>query len=268
MCEVASLLLKVYNLLQKKPVVDRNVLMLKEWCLPLARLLCSSAPDDEQREAVIKIGDDLAHDIYSQTFRASEIQQSEGCLLTENISELQSPDSEYYADLEALLSLRYQLGELLRSGHFSFVYKAVRIADKKKVTVKVVTKYIPLTTTKMPGVTEELPTEVALMMMASKPPVCSNIVELLEWFDEGSQFILVLELSSPCMDLMEFQKLQKGFLSESQARDIMVQALCTLHLLSGCMVTSTWPFLLPSGVWAYSCFTCSVENSPSKDYLA
>ncbi|KAK2865557.1 hypothetical protein Q7C36_001613 [Tachysurus vachellii] len=377
MCEVASLLLKVYDLLQKKPVEVRNVQTLKEWCLPLARLLCSAAPDDKQREAVIKMGDDLAsrkltfaaHICYvvakvelgsrgqfeligcdrlpygmlalfepflrtetyeyvlwltsgkaqpsfqifkyllasrmaylyaperaikyceviaravvtfpdrttrsfteqlvllscklqnedaeepewllelkqlhrtklasanvsddpeqhmtstSQTFRASEIQQSEGCLLNENISELQCPDSEHYADLEALLSLRYQLGELLRSGHFGFVFKAVRIADKKKVAVKVVTKYIPLTTTKMPGVSEELPTEVALMMMASKPPVCSNIVELLEWFDMGSEFVMILERPSPCMDLVEFQKLQKGFLSESQARDIMVQVI-------------------------------------------
>ncbi|GAA6099293.1 probable serine/threonine-protein kinase MARK-A isoform X3 [Tachysurus ichikawai] len=128
----------------------------------------------------------------SQTFRASEIQQSEGCLLNENISELQCPDSEQYADLEALLSLRYQLGELLRSGHFGFVYKAIW---------DVVAQWLSLDV------------------------FCSNIVELLEWFDMGSQFVMILERPSPCMDLMEFQKLQKGFLSESQARDIMVQVI-------------------------------------------
>ncbi|XP_058260572.1 serine/threonine-protein kinase pim-3-like isoform X2 [Hemibagrus wyckioides] len=75
----------------------------------------------------------------------------------------------------------------------------------------------------MPGTTEEVPSEVALMMMVSKPPVCSNVIELLEWFDMGHQFIMIMERPSPSMDLLKFMELQKGSLSEAQAREIMAQ---------------------------------------------
>ncbi|XP_053466593.1 uncharacterized protein LOC128599163 [Ictalurus furcatus] len=59
MCEVATLLFKGYRLLRKK---KSELRMNLDWCLPLAQLVFSfgPAPDDEHREAVIKMGDDLA----------------------------------------------------------------------------------------------------------------------------------------------------------------------------------------------------------------
>lgn len=63
------------------------------------------------------------------------------------------------------------------------------------------------------------------MKMASKPPHCSNVLQLLEWFDVGDQLILILERPDPCMDLLKFSQLQKGGLSEEQTREIMVQVV-------------------------------------------
>lgn len=63
------------------------------------------------------------------------------------------------------------------------------------------------------------------MRMVSRPPCCSNIVALLEWFDMPAQVVLVLERPIPCMNLKEFTKLQNGCLSEAQTRDIMLQVI-------------------------------------------
>ncbi|KAF5897422.1 aurora kinase-like isoform X1, partial [Clarias magur] len=60
MSEVACLLFQCYMLLRKKTSKQKGERIRKEWCIPLARLLCTSAPDDELREAVVKMGDDLA----------------------------------------------------------------------------------------------------------------------------------------------------------------------------------------------------------------
>ncbi|XP_058252456.1 serine/threonine-protein kinase DCLK3-like [Hemibagrus wyckioides] len=378
MCEIAALLLKSYGLLRKRLAKVKDAQTWKEWCLPLARLLFSDAPDDEHREAVIKMGDDLAsrnliypaHICYvvakmdlgsrrhfelvgcnssripfgtmvftdpflrtemyeyalwmtsgraqpsfqifklcqasreyyvyskekahrycevitravitfpdrftrsfveqllllscelqnknaeepewllelrqlhknklantnftddpeqhmvctSQRFRVSEIQELKNEPPNE-IPELQPPGPEQLAELEALLSSRYQLGDLLGNGCFGFVFKAVRIADNKKVAVKVVKKSGYVAAMKLPGEAEELPSEVALMRIVSEPPVCSNVIELLEWFDMGHQFVMVMERPSPSMDLLEFMQLQGGFLPEAQARDIMAQVI-------------------------------------------
>lgn len=67
------------------------------------------------------------------------------------------------------------------------------------------------------------------MKIVSKPPHCSNVVELLDWFDLVHKYVLVLERPSPCMDLRDFIESQNGHLSEAQARDIMVQVVQAAH---------------------------------------
>ncbi|XP_046698226.1 shaggy-related protein kinase gamma-like isoform X2 [Silurus meridionalis] len=58
MCKIAPLLFNGYSMLKKKaPELNMN---LKTWCIPLVQLLYSSGLDDERREAVIMMGDDLA----------------------------------------------------------------------------------------------------------------------------------------------------------------------------------------------------------------
>ncbi|KAK3506266.1 hypothetical protein QTP70_016134, partial [Hemibagrus guttatus] len=377
MCDVASLLLKGYGLLREKLAKFKGAQTWKEWCLPLARLLFSAAPDGEHREAVIKMGDDLAsrnltyaaHICYvvakmelgsrrnfeligcdrlpfgmlvlidpflrtemyeyvlwltsgqaqpsfqilklylasreanycshgkafkycevitravitfpdritrsfvdqllllscklqnknapepewlldlrqlhksklananvsddpeqhttstSLGFGISEIQRPKDETANAPISAPQPPGPEQLAELEALLSPWFKLGDLLGNGYFGFVYKAVRIADQKEVAVKVVKKSEFVGNMKMPGMTEVVPSEVVLMMMTSMQPVCSNVIELLEWFDMGHQFVMIMERPSPSMDLLKFMELQKGSLSEAQARDIMAQVI-------------------------------------------
>ncbi|XP_017343901.1 probable serine/threonine-protein kinase MARK-A isoform X2 [Ictalurus punctatus] len=358
LCEVGAIIFQVYTWLRKKLPKGNNGNRWKEWCLPLADLLSSSAPDDEHREAVIKMGDDLAsrswtyaaHLCYvvakvelgsrsqfqligcdsimpfglkilfkafvrTETYEyvlsltsglaqpsfqiwklcqasrlaivdftdlafkyceniakaaftfpdrikrsfverlillscklldkkaeepewllklrqlhriklananvdleqhmasnshelVSENQDSKCSLRTDEIPALQSPDLEQHTYPNAVFQSRYTLGKLLGIGIFSYVYAGVRTEDGKE-----------------PGETQELPVEVALMKMMSRPPRCSNVVELLEWFDIAEQYVMVLERPSPCMNLYKFIELQEGRLSEAQARDVMLQVI-------------------------------------------
>ncbi|XP_060754241.1 serine/threonine-protein kinase pim-1-like, partial [Neoarius graeffei] len=75
------------------------------------------------------------------------------------------------------------------------------------------------------GETDRLPLEVALMQMVSMPPLCENVVELLEWFEMSSCFILVLERPSPCVDLREFCTHMNSQLCEPLACEIMWQVV-------------------------------------------
>lgn len=63
------------------------------------------------------------------------------------------------------------------------------------------------------------------MEMVCEAPRCENIVELLEWFEVDSSFILVLEKPLPCMDLYQFHKLQRGRLPEPVVQKIMRQVV-------------------------------------------
>lgn len=67
------------------------------------------------------------------------------------------------------------------------------------------------------------------MKMVCEPPRCSNIVELLEWFETPEHIALVMERPSPCMDLRKFTKSQGGRLTEDQVRDIMLQVVGALQ---------------------------------------
>ncbi|KAF4071666.1 hypothetical protein AMELA_G00275900 [Ameiurus melas] len=386
MCEVATVFFHIYSWLRKKRLNYEDGNRWKEWCLPLAELLCSSAPDDEHREALIKMGDDLAsrrwtyaahicyvvakvelgsrsqfeligcasrvpfgiqvlskalvrtetyeyvlsltsglaqpnfqswkfcqasrlvfadfndhafkycENIARATFTfpvrikrsfverlillscklldekaeepewllelrqlhrtklensngdpeqhmastshdvVSEIQDSECTLRTGEIPALQSPDLEQHnltsqsqsVCSTAVFESRYTLGKLLGQGGFGSIFEGVRTEDGKEVAIKFVQK-IKVKTMTIPGETQELPVEVALMKMVSRPPRCSNVVELLEWFNMDDQYVMVLERPSPCMDLCTFTKLQGDCLPEAQARDVMLQVIRAAH---------------------------------------
>ncbi|KAF4071660.1 hypothetical protein AMELA_G00275890 [Ameiurus melas] len=187
-----------------------------EWLLELRQLhrtkLENLNGDPEQRMAT------TSHDV------VSEIQDSECSLRTGEIPALQSPDLEQHNDPPAVFESRYTLGKLLGQGGFGSIFEGVRTEDGKEVAIKFVQK-IKVKTMTIPGETQELPVEVALMKMVSRPPRCSNVVELLEWFNMDDQYVMVLERPSPCMDLYKFTNLQGDCLPEAQARDVMLQVI-------------------------------------------
>ncbi|KAK3519722.1 hypothetical protein QTP70_002673 [Hemibagrus guttatus] len=385
MAQVATTLFKSCGLLRKKASKLSEYKTLSDWCLPLAQLLCSSAPDDEHRQAVIKMGDDLASrdmmyaahicyvaakvdlgtrsqfdligceslpfgmtvltaaiertEVYEyvlsltsglaqpnfQMFKlchASRLVQAEfpdealqyceaiaravitfpnsfkrsfierlislfirlqGCgkvpewmrevmqlhrvkvadananavpeqHSTSTGSEIQDSESAesdrsdgsdssdeshgsysvndelpalQYTDLdsEAVLNSRYTMGELLGKGGFGCVYAATRKEDGKEVAVKFMEKDHFIQPMEIPGVAGKVHAEVALMKIASESPQCSNIIELLEWFEMPDQIILALERPSPCVDLHEFAESQGGCLTEDQTRGVMKQVI-------------------------------------------
>ncbi|KAF5907246.1 NAD kinase isoform X1, partial [Clarias magur] len=119
----------------------------------------------------------------------------------------------------------YTMGELLGEGGFGSICAGVRKADGKQVAIKYVVKGEHDIFITMPGETQLLPMEVALMEMVSKPFHCDNVLELIEWFEMPDCFILILERPSPCVDLRQFVHSHKGRLSEPVAQNIMRQVV-------------------------------------------
>ncbi|KAF4092951.1 hypothetical protein AMELA_G00027030 [Ameiurus melas] len=93
----------------------------------------------------------------------------------------QSPEVER-TDPEVVFASRYTTGELLRMGSFESVYADICLDDEKEVAIKTMDKNIVTNILIIPRERHEPPLEVALMEKVSKPPCCSNVVELLDWF--------------------------------------------------------------------------------------
>lgn len=65
--------------------------------------------------------------------------------------------------------------------------------------------------------------EVALNLQLHKPEKCPYIVEMLHWFEEENQQIIIMEYPQPCSTLYDF--LSCRCVSETLARDFMRQAV-------------------------------------------
>ncbi|KAK3520188.1 hypothetical protein QTP70_017926 [Hemibagrus guttatus] len=190
----------------------------------------------------VKVADANANAVPEQhsTSTGSEIQDSESAESDRSDGSDSSDESHgsysvtdelpalQYTDLdsEAVLNSRYTMGELLGKGGFGCVYAATRKEDGKEVAVKFMEKdhFIqPMEIVTWSA--GKVHAEVALMKIASESPQCSNIIELLEWFEMPDQIILVLERPSPCVDLHEFAESQGGCLTEDQTRGVMKQVI-------------------------------------------
>ncbi|XP_072536801.1 serine/threonine-protein kinase pim-1-like [Salminus brasiliensis] len=120
----------------------------------------------------------------------------------------------------------YIFGRKLGEGGFGTVFAGTRLTDLLQVAIKFVTKqegdlYVQSVS---PDDSKSVPAEVALMQTMSEPPV-SNIIKLIDWFDEPERYILILERPHPCMDLDAFIDNFGGSITEDMARNLMIQAV-------------------------------------------
>ncbi|XP_036417220.1 serine/threonine-protein kinase pim-2-like [Colossoma macropomum] len=121
---------------------------------------------------------------------------------------------------------RYVIGEKLGEGGFGAVYKGRRVFDDLQVAIKIVSKqhgqgrYV-----QSPVEPKAVPVEVGLLQVMSQPPICNNIIQLIEWFNEPYRYILVLERPDPCTDLESFTDYFGGSIDEERACAIMLQVL-------------------------------------------
>ncbi|KAJ8412334.1 hypothetical protein AAFF_G00146010 [Aldrovandia affinis] len=74
-----------------------------------------------------------------------------------------------------------------------------------------------------------LPREVGLITMVNKPSSHPNILELYDWFDRPSSYIMAMERPYPCQDLFTYCQEQGGVLNEDKARNVTRQLLGALQ---------------------------------------
>ncbi|KAI5090080.1 serine/threonine-protein kinase pim-3-like [Silurus meridionalis] len=106
----------------------------------------------------------------------------------------------------------YSTGAQLGRGAFSSVYAGVRISDGKE-----------------PCDRESFPLELAIMKLLCKQPRCPYVIELLEWFETDTAFILILERPEPCVTLFDYCRSLQNQVPDAQAQSIMQQLVKALR---------------------------------------
>lgn len=66
------------------------------------------------------------------------------------------------------------------------------------------------------------------MIIANTEPSFPNILQLLDWYDEPEQYIMILERPEPCEDLATFCRKHGGSLTEGVARNVIFQLIKAL----------------------------------------
>ncbi|XP_030639002.1 serine/threonine-protein kinase pim-1-like [Chanos chanos] len=122
----------------------------------------------------------------------------------------------------------YIKGPLLGKGGYGSVFAGTRMKDGMPVAMKYVSKVQAEDELEMPG-QGVMPLEVALMNMVNTAPPCPNVIQLLEWFDQPTRYIMILERIEPCQDLIAFSQDHGGCLGEGIARKVLKQLLNALH---------------------------------------
>ncbi|KAL7833502.1 hypothetical protein AOLI_G00284620 [Acnodon oligacanthus] len=113
----------------------------------------------------------------------------------------ESPPTEAPAAEPESFKSRYVVGHKLGQGGFGSVFNGRRVSDGLQVAIKFVSKRKTSRYLYSPFESKAVPAEVVLMQIMSQPPICKNVVQLIEWFDEPQRYILILERPDPCMDL-------------------------------------------------------------------
>ncbi|XP_065109921.1 uncharacterized protein [Paramisgurnus dabryanus] len=123
-----------------------------------------------------------------------------------------------------IFKLHYEMGRHIGRGAFGNVYEGRRLSDNKKVAIKTIDKSFRNRYIELPDHKSDLLAEVAINLLLLKPKKSPHIVEMLDWFTEDHEHILVLEYPDPCVTLTKFIR-DNGCLSEELARDFMRQAI-------------------------------------------
>ncbi|XP_052407927.1 serine/threonine-protein kinase pim-2-like [Carassius gibelio] len=139
-----------------------------------------------------------------------------------------APDLPDWRPTTKSLHKLYTMQDLIGTGSFGKVYKAIRKSDGREVAIKTTRKWNNCCSLQIPGCSRRLATEVGLMLMLRRPPVCPYIIEMYEWFDRPLVFSLVLEFPQPCVTLREFIMDSSG-LSEAVARGFMRQLVLAVQ---------------------------------------
>ncbi|XP_016100989.1 serine/threonine-protein kinase pim-1-like [Sinocyclocheilus grahami] len=148
----------------------------------------------------------------------------------------------FYLLIDYIFS-RYTIGDQLGKGGFGVVYEGRRLEDDLNVNTNntlsshqmfvlshplVALKYVTKTQHTecifFPDHPVPLPKEIALTILANKGPSVPEIIRLLDWQDHPDHFVMVLECSSPCENLVEFMRCHSGSLDEETARQNMWQS--------------------------------------------
>lgn len=116
----------------------------------------------------------------------------------------------------------YIVHQVLGNGGFGTVYAGVCKKDGRCVALKHISKDKVTEWVKVNG--QNLPVEICLLQRLSH---VQSVVQLIDFFEKPDSFIIVMERPSPCKDLFDYIT-EKGFLSEDEARDILIQLLRTL----------------------------------------
>ncbi|XP_066196553.1 LOW QUALITY PROTEIN: serine/threonine-protein kinase pim-1-like [Sylvia atricapilla] len=127
---------------------------------------------------------------------------------------------------------RYRLGSLLGRGGFGTVCSGTRLSDGAPVAIKCVPRdrirhWGELTNG------AHAPLEIVLLDKVSGG--CARVIQLLEWVELPSSFLLVLEHPERCQDLSAFLA-ERRFLPEEEARGLFRQVLEAVRHCTSCGV--------------------------------
>ncbi|XDV40716.1 hypothetical protein PO909_009741, partial [Leuciscus waleckii] len=126
------------------------------------------------------------------------------------------------SSIESFESL-YNVEKKIGSGGFGKVFHGTRKFDGKKVAIKRISKIDNDCYLNIPGYPEPLVTEVALMLMMRREPICPYIIQLYDWFEHPRKFTLVMEYPEPCETLKD--AISRRPWSDMFSQVIMAQAV-------------------------------------------
>ncbi|XP_051759845.1 serine/threonine-protein kinase pim-3-like [Ctenopharyngodon idella] len=122
----------------------------------------------------------------------------------------------------------YAKGPLLGQGEFGSMYAGTCRSDGLPVAIKYVSKGKGRANKRLKVEGQGLlPLEVALMTQVNSAPACPNVLQLVEWFDCPTDYIMILERPVPCQDLQSFYE-ENGCLDESLGKKVLVQLITAL----------------------------------------